>query len=150
MRQTSCSLAVLPVFLCLQRLCPWQKLPAYMAELAAFAGNDTGHTALLKAAILRFDLASLHPYFDGNGRMTQLLHLWYLVQCGYSSALFVPLSRFVEKSRARYYKAYRQVEQNQEISGVLDLTPPFLSALRSRSTGAWAKASRSPNSASLR
>lgn len=102
---------------------PWQKLPSYMAELVAFAGQDTGHNDLLKAAMLHFDLDYLHPYFDGNGRMARLLHLWYLVQCDYSSALFVPLSRFVEESRSQYYKAYSQVEQNQEISGVLDITP---------------------------
>ena len=102
---------------------PWQKLPAYMAELVAFAAEKTAQNDLIKAAVLHFALAYLHPYFDGNGRMARLLHLWYLVQQGYSSALFVPMSRFVEESRSRYYKAYTQVEQNQEISGVLDVTP---------------------------
>ena len=102
---------------------PWQKLPAYMAELVAFAAEKTAQNDLIKAAILHFAFAYLHPYFDGNGRMARLLHLWYLVQQGYSSALLVPMSRFVEESRSRYYKAYTQVEQNQQISGVLDVTP---------------------------
>lgn len=102
---------------------PWQKLPAYMAELVAFAAEKTAQNDLIKAAILHFAFAYLHPYFDGNGRMARLLHLWYLMQQGYSSALFVPMSRFVEESRSRYYKAYTQVEQNQQISGVLDVTP---------------------------
>lgn len=99
---------------------PWQKLPAYMKELTAFAAEKAAQNDLSKAAILHFGLAYLHPYFDGNGRMARLLHLWYLVQQGYSSALFVPMSRFVEESCARYYKAYTRVEQ---ISGVLDVTP---------------------------
>ena len=102
---------------------PWRKLPAYMAELVAFAAEKTAQNDLIKAAILHFAFAYLHPYFDGNGRMARLLHLWYLVQQGYSSALLVPMSRFVEESRSRYYKAYTQVEQNQQISGVLDVTP---------------------------
>lgn len=102
---------------------PWQKLPAYMKELMAFAAEKAAQNDLIKAAILHFGLAYLHPYFDGNGRMARLLHLWYLVQQGYSSALFVPMSRFVEESCARYYKAYTRVEQNQQISGVLDVTP---------------------------
>lgn len=102
---------------------PWQKLPAYMAELVAFAAEKAAQNDLIKAAILHFALAYLHPYFDGNGRMARLLHLWYLVQQGYSSVLFVPMSRFVEESRSRYYKAYTQVERNQQISGVLDVTP---------------------------
>ena len=102
---------------------PWQKLPAYMKELMAFAAEKAAQNDLIKAAILHFGLAYLHPYFDGNGRMARLLHLCYLVQQGYSSALFVPMSRFVEESCARYYKAYTRVEQNQQISGVLDVTP---------------------------
>ena len=102
---------------------PWQKLPAYMKELTAFAAEKAAQNDLIKAAALHFALTYLHPYFDGNGRMARLLHLWYLVQQGSPSALFVPMSRFVEESRSRYYKAYTQVEQNQQISGVLDVTP---------------------------
>lgn len=102
---------------------PWQKLPVYMKELVEFAAEKAAQNDLIKAAILHFALAYLHPYFDGNGRMARLLHLWYLVQQGYSSVLFVPMSRFVEESCSRYYKAYTQVEQNQQISGVLDVTP---------------------------
>lgn len=102
---------------------PYSKLPEYMAALIKFAQEGAETNALLKAAIIHFYLAYLHPYFDGNGRMARLLHLWYLVQQGYSSALFVPLSRYVEESRNRYYNAFSLVERNQEISGIVDLTP---------------------------
>ena len=102
---------------------PCSKLPEYMAALIKFAQEDSETNALLKAAILHFYLAYLHPYFDGNGRMARLLHLWYLVQQGYSSALFVRVSRYVEESRNRYYNAFSLVERNQEISGIVDLTP---------------------------
>lgn len=94
-----------------------------MAELVAFAAAKAAQNDLIKAAILHFALAYLHPYFDGNGLMARLLYLWYLVQQGYSLALFVSMSRFVEESRSRYYKAYTLVEQNQQISGMLDVTP---------------------------
>lgn len=102
---------------------PWQKLPEYMAEWAAFAGREDGMNDLLKAAVLHFALAYFHPYFDGNGRMARLVHLWYLVQRGYPSALFVPLSDYIQRSRRRYYQAYTLIEQNASISGVLDVTP---------------------------
>ena len=102
---------------------PCSKLPEYMAALIKFAQEDSETNALLKAAIIHFYLAYLHPYFDGNGRMARLLHLWYLVQQGYSSALFVPLSRYVAESRNRYYNTFSLVERNQEISGIVDLTP---------------------------
>ena len=102
---------------------PWQKLPDYMDGLIAFANENFDMNDLLKAALLHFYIAYLHPYFDGNGRMARLLHLWYLVQQGYSSALFVPLSRYVESSRKGYYNAYTLTERNAQISGVLDVAP---------------------------
>lgn len=105
---------------------PWNKLASYMEQLVAFIQQDSSINDLWKAALIHFYLAYLHPYFDGNGRMARLLHLWYLVQQGYSSALFVPLSEYIERSRKKYYDAFSLVEQNARISSVLDVTPFLL------------------------
>jgi Fic family protein len=102
---------------------PAAQLPRAMAQLIAFANADDTVDELHKASILHFYLAYLHPYFDGNGRAARLLHLWYLVQKGYSSALFIPFSRYIEASRRDYYRAYERVEQNARISGRVDVTP---------------------------
>lgn len=104
----------------------YQKLPAYMEGLISFIQAEDGMEDLLKAAVIHFYLAYLHPYFDGNGRMARLLHLWYLVQRGYSSALFIPISSHIERSRKQYYDAYTQIEENATISGILDVTPFLL------------------------
>lgn len=102
---------------------PWQALPERMGELVVFIYEDPEIDDLLKAALIHFYMAFLHPYFDGNGRMARLMHLWYLVQQGYSSALFVPLSEYINKSRKGYYNAYTLVEENAAISGMVDATP---------------------------
>ena len=101
----------------------WEKLNDYMGDLIAFIQDQTPMNDLLKAALIHFYIAYLHPYFDGNGRMARLLHLWYLVQQGYSSALFIPLSEYVNKSRKGYYEAYTLAEDNAQISALLDATP---------------------------
>lgn len=102
---------------------PWQMLPEYMGDLVEFIHQESAMNDLLKAALIHFYIAYLHPWFDGNGRMARLIHLWYLVQQRYSSALFVPLSGYVEKSRRGYYNAYTLAEQNAKISGIMDVTP---------------------------
>lgn len=102
---------------------PWQMLPKYMGNLVAFINQESAMNDLLKAALIHFYIAYLHPWFDGNGRMARLMHLWYLVQQRYSSALFIPLSGYVEKSRRGYYNAYTLAERNARISGVMDVTP---------------------------
>lgn len=102
---------------------PHGKLPEYMAELVAFINTDSPMNDLIKAAVIHFYVAYLHPWFDGNGRMARLMHQWYLVQQGYTSALFIPLSEYIEKSRKGYYRAYSLTEQNAGLSGVMDATP---------------------------
>lgn len=99
------------------------KLPEYMEKLVDFIQSESAMNDLLKAAAIHFYVAYIHPYFDGNGRMARLLHLWYLVQSGYPSALFVPFSSFVNRSRKEYYKAYTLAEENFKLSGVMDVTP---------------------------
>jgi len=98
-------------------------LPEYMAQLAGFIRDGRNMNDLLKAAVIHFYIAYLHPYFDGNGRMARLLHLWYLVRQGYSAALFFAFSSYINKSKAKYYKAFTQVEENCGISGLIDVTP---------------------------
>ena len=102
---------------------PHDKLPQYMQALVSFIQSDSEMNDLLKSAIIHFYVAFLHPYFDGNGRMARLLHLWYLVQNGYPSALFIPFSSLIKRSKSSYYKAYTQVEENAKLSGSIDLTP---------------------------
>jgi Fic family protein len=98
-------------------------LPEYMRALIVFIQAEDGINELLKAAMIHFYIAYLHPYFDGNGRMARMVHLWYLIQRGYQTTLFVPFSSLIAKSRREYYSAFTVVEENSKLSGVLDVTP---------------------------
>lgn len=98
-------------------------VPSRMKDLITFANANDDIDDLTKAAIIHFYVAYVHPYFDGNGRMARLLHLWYLIQNEYKSALFVPFSSCIEKSRNAYYNAFTLIEENQTYSHVLDVSP---------------------------
>lgn len=59
---------------------PSQRLPSFMKKFIAFAKDTSMDIDVFhKAAILHFYIAYLHPYFDGNGRIARLLHLWFLI-----------------------------------------------------------------------
>ena len=94
-----------------------------MRSLIAFTNNDDDINDLIKAAIIHFYIAFVHPYFDGNGRIARLVHLWFLIQKGYQSALFIPFSSRIEKSRKAYYDAYTVIEENKKLSGKIDVCP---------------------------
>ena len=102
------------------------KIPDAMKALVEYINTDDDTNDLYKAAIIHFYFCYIHPYFDGNGRMARLLHLWFLITRGYKSALFVPFSSLIEKSRGKYYTAYSRVEENRAYCKVTDVTPFIL------------------------
>lgn len=100
-----------------------KKIPEYMNSLIEFINADDSINDLVKAAVIHFYIAMVHPYFDGNGRIARLVHLWFLIQKGYQSALFIPFSSEIEKSRKKYYEAFTLINENKELSRVTDVTP---------------------------
>jgi len=101
----------------------FKKVPDSMKALVDFINTDDEINELVKAAVIHFYFAFVHPYFDGNGRMARLVHLWFLIQKGYQSALFIPFSSHIEKSRKEYYEAFSTIEENKKYSGKIDVTP---------------------------
>ena len=104
----------------------YKKVPEFMKNLIDFINRDDNINDLIKATIIHFYIAYVHPYFDGNGRIARLMHLWYLIQKGYQSALFIPFSSQIEKSRKAYYDAYTTIEENKKYSNKIDITPFIL------------------------
>ena len=104
----------------------YKKVPEFMKSLIAFVNVEDDINDLIKAAIIHFYIAFVHPYFDGNGRIARIVHLWFLIQKGYQSALFIPFSSQIEKSRKAYYDAYTTIEENKKYSGKIDVTPFIL------------------------
>lgn len=101
---------------------PHEKLPEYMNGFVKYM-QISSSDELQKAAIIHFYLSYLHPYFDGNGRMSRLVQMWYLVQRGYPGTMHVSLSKYIEMSRKIYYRIFERIEKNVEVSGVMDITP---------------------------
>ncbi len=104
----------------------YSKLQYHMDELFAFIQTPDNMNDLQKASAIHYYVSYLHPYFDGNGRMARMIHLWYLLQHGYSASLFLPFSSIIQKTKNNYYKAFDYTESNVLVSGRLDITP-FLS-----------------------
>ena len=98
-------------------------LPEYIVNMINYIHIDDGLDQIMKSIIIHYYFAYLHPYFDGNGRMARLLQLWYLVQIGYTSSLFIPFSAYINESKGLYYKAFTLISNNSKVSEVLDVTP---------------------------
>jgi Fic family protein len=65
---------------------------------------DHYHRLLLTAAYT-LDFLVVHPFTDGNGRMSRLLTLLLLYRSGYEVGRFVSLEKLIEQSKETYYEA---------------------------------------------
>lgn len=82
--------------------------PAAMEELhERFARAQTAglHHPLLLIGCYVFDFLAIHPFRDGNGRMSRLLTLLALYQANYEVGRFISLERLVNDSKETYYEA---------------------------------------------
>ena len=52
-----------------------------------------------------FDFTRIHPFNDGNGRMSRLLTLLLLYRSGYTVGKYVSIERIIEQSKETYYEA---------------------------------------------
>lgn len=87
---------------------PAIETPAAMRELHehfATAIDSREHHQLLLIGCYVFDFLAIHPFLDGNGRISRLLTLLALYQSGYEVGRFVSLERLVNDTRATYYDA---------------------------------------------
>ncbi len=94
----------------------FQPLPAYatpdaMESLCStfLAAVDDGEMdSLLLIAMFVLDFLCIHPFNDGNGRMSRLLTLLLLYREGYIVGKYVSLEMIIEKTKESYYDALAQ------------------------------------------
>jgi Fic family protein len=60
---------------------------------------------LVLSAAYVLDFLCVHPFIDGNGRMSRLLTLTLLYRGGTDVGRFISIERIVEESRETYYEA---------------------------------------------
>lgn len=65
---------------------------------------------IIKAIVLHFMIAYIHPFVDGNGRTARSLFYWYMLKKGYWLTEFMSISRVIYKSKAQYEKAFIYTE----------------------------------------
>jgi len=66
---------------------------------------------LVLAAALNLDFLCIHPFRDGNGRVSRLLFLLTSYHCGLEAVRFISLERIIEQNKERYYEVLEQSSQ---------------------------------------
>ena len=88
---------------------------------------------LLRIAVFNVLFLAIHPFQDGNGRLSRVLTNLMLLRAGYSYASYISLESVIEHNKEAYYLALRRTQTSFQDEA--DWEPWiifFLRALRSQ------------------
>lgn len=86
----------------------WREVPQLMLELVAWVNRQLAENELpapLIAGIAHYQFATIHPYYDGNGRTARLLTNLILHLSGYGLKGIYSLEEYYARSLSDYYAA---------------------------------------------
>jgi Fic family protein len=63
---------------------------------------------LILLAAFNFDFLCIHPFQDGNGRVSRLLLVLQLYKLGYDIGRFISIERIIEENKERYYESLQK------------------------------------------
>jgi Fic family protein len=87
--------------------------PGRMAGLVAWVATAKAAKRphpLLIVAIFAVVFLEIHPFQDGNGRLSRILTTLMLLQAGYAYVPYASLESVIEQSKESYYLALRQTQ----------------------------------------
>ncbi len=61
-----------------------------------------------------FEFLAIHPFIDGNGRLSRALTNFLLLQSGYSYIPYVSLEEIIEDKKNEYYQSLRLTQKNHK------------------------------------
>jgi Fic family protein len=74
--------------------------------------KSNGLHPLLVICNFIFEFLAIHPFIDGNGRLSRALTNLLLLQNGYSYTPYVSLEEIIEDKKIEYYQALRVTQKN--------------------------------------
>ncbi len=93
-------------------LAPYETEPAIEAICESYNKALSSETIdpLILISLFICDFLCIHPFNDGNGRMSRLLTLLLLYQNGYEVGKYISLERQIEKTKDVYYDVLSNID----------------------------------------
>ena len=97
-------------FVHFEPLSAWETPSAINALCTAFdeALATTEADPLLLIPMFVLDFLCIHPFHDGNGRMSRLLTLLLLYRAGYIVGKYISIEKMIEQTKDTYYEALQR------------------------------------------
>jgi Fic family protein len=98
----------------------YEDIPEFIEWLCKFVNEPAQGTfihPIIRAIIVHFMVAYMHPFVDGNGRTARALFYWYMLKQGYWLMEYLSISRIIYRSKTSYENAYLYTESDDNDMG---------------------------------
>ena len=103
-------------------------------QLIEWYNSETEVHTLIKCAAFVYEFLSIHPFQDGNGRLSRLLSTLLLLKNGYKWIQYVSFEHEIESRKSEYYQALRACQAQRPNEDITIWINFFLKALRNIQT----------------
>lgn len=100
-----------------------------MRELITWYNKDKDTHPLVKSSVFSYEFVSIHPFQDGNGRLSRLLSTLLLLKNGYNWIQYVSLEHEIENKKSEYYLELRKCQAQRPNENVTSWVNFFFNAL---------------------
>jgi Fic family protein len=100
-----------------------------MQSLIEWYASDKETHPLVKCALFSYDFVSIHPFQDGNGRLSRLIATLLLLKHGYTWIQYVSLEHEIENKKSTYYQVLMECQQQRPGENVYSWVMFFLQSL---------------------
>ena len=87
-----------------------------LGDLEAFINNMSHNNLdpITKMAIIHHQFESIHPFYDGNGRIGRIINIIYLIKENLLNIPVLYLSRYINHNKEIYYQLLQQVRETED------------------------------------
>ncbi len=92
-----------------------KEVPTYIKNLCLMyneAVKNSKFPSIILVATFIFDFLCIHPFRDGNGRVSRLLALLLLYQHNFKLGKYISIERIIEETKEDYYSSLKQSSIN--------------------------------------
>lgn len=85
---------------------------------------------LVKCAVFTYEFVSIHPFQDGNGRLSRLISTLLLLKNGYKWIQYVSFEHEIESRKTEYYRVLQNCQSQRPNENVSEWINFFLGSLK--------------------
>jgi len=100
-----------------------------MRSLIDWYKSDKQTHPLVKCALFCYEFVSIHPFQDGNGRLSRLIATLLLLKNGYKWIPYVSFEHEIENRKDEYYRALRNCQSQRPNENITEWVSFFFNAL---------------------